>query len=68
MCDPTMAPMQGIQVPSTLTSSKNRGGGGDEEDNQTKLTTEQHKMAPKSTHVGCWVFMSTGSCSLHYDP
>ena len=34
MCDPTMAPMQGIQAPSTLTSSKNREGvGGLEEDN-----------------------------------
>ena len=55
MCDPTMAPMQGIQAPSTLTRSKNREGRRGGEDNQTKLTTEQHKMAPKSRMLGFYV-------------
>ena len=40
----------------------NREGVGEEEDNWTQLTTEQHKMAPKSR------MLSTGSWSLHYDP
>ena len=57
MCDPTMDPMQGIQAPSTLTSSKNREGGGRQLSN-----TKWHQS------LGCWVFMLTGSCSLHYDP
>ena len=67
MCDPTMAPMQGIQAPSTLTSSKNRegaGGGG----GVWRKTTEQHKMASKSRmlsfHVDRFLFSSLWSLNL----
>lgn len=62
MCDPTMAPMQGIQAPSTLTSSKNREGAGGGFGGRQLSNTKWHQS------LGCWVFMLTGSCSLHYDP
>lgn len=47
MCDPTMAPMQGIQAPSTLTSSKNREG---EEDNWAT----QNGIKVSDAGFSCW--------------